>query len=138
MGVENPRQISANAEWGSPEYILVDSLIELSRTGEIEWDFSSIGDVFDIDQITTEVKGVKFISYIEREGGVKLQAVRKKSGGMESVIEFSGNDAARLRLILQKLFSENPVIVKERRRLARKTFREIDKLLGEIERLEGK
>lgn len=101
--------------------IIVDSLIERSRAGEIKWDFSRIEEGISMYSIETEVEGIKFSSYHEQGSGIRFHAFREKEGmAIELIEEFSLYDAKRLREVLEELALEDPVAIQIRKELEEK------------------
>jgi len=126
MSVEDLERIkNIKYDEGVVKNIIVDSLIERSRAGEIEWDFSNIEDNFCMFPITTEVEGIRFTSYQEQGSGIRLHTFREKEGmAIELIEEFSLYDAKRLREALEELASENPVVIQIRKELEEKRQRD--------------
>lgn len=118
MGRENSRQEHPRKEVVGN--CTVDHLIELSREGKIEWDFSRMNNVLGGCSITTQVGRFKVISYDEQDTGpgLKIGRVKENSVMLERTIEFDNGNSRRLREFLEKLALEDPVAIEVLRRQA--------------------
>lgn len=136
MSSEHIQQLYAKEE--AVRNSIVDSLIERSRAGEIDWNFSKIEENIYMFLITTNIGGYRFNSYHEQGSGIKLEAYKEEEEKFK-LIRFSYYDAVRFRKVLGELASEDPVVIQIRKELEEKRQRDreegVRRTINELENL---
>lgn len=118
MSVEDLERIQYDE--GVVKNIIVDSLIERSRVGEVKWDFSHFDDSAYGQMAEVEYEGVTFVSNDWEDGVEFIIIIGEKKEGRKVVDNFKGRQAMRLREFLGELASEDPVAIQIRKELEEK------------------
>jgi len=102
MSAEYIQQLYANQE--AVRNRIVDSIIQLSIKGKINWDFSRFESAIFDEMARAEYKGLRLLSYNSRDPsgyGFKITTVGEEE--KRSIYYFSEKEATRLRRSLEKL-----------------------------------
>lgn len=81
---------------------IVDSLIERSKRGDINWDFSLFDDSFCGKKAATKCGGMTVDCRDWQDTGVEVTIIEEKGEDGRSIDYFKGKEAMRLRKFLQE------------------------------------
>lgn len=94
---------------------IVESIIQLSTEGKINWDFSHFDDSVYGQTARAKYKGITFVSN-HWQDGLEFIVAEEKKEEWRIIDHFKGMQAMRLRNFLGELASEDPTLKEIRRR----------------------